>query len=87
MTAPREHAEGAACKPRRFTGRSAVFAALFCAHCTLTGVAAFLAAGLAGAPLLFGVGLDWILPPFFILGAFGLWVWSGRRGEPAARAE
>lgn len=53
--------------------------ALLCSHCAITGILALVAgAGLLSAPVLFGVDLNWVWPPFFILGAFGLWLWSGR---------
>lgn len=55
--------------------RSVVAMALLCAHCSLTAVAAIATVALASAPTLFGIGLEWILPPFFLLGLFAFLVW------------
>ncbi|HEX2021779.1 MAG TPA: hypothetical protein VHH36_03650 [Candidatus Thermoplasmatota archaeon] len=55
--------------------RSVIAMALLCAHCSLTAAAAVATALLAGAPTIFGVGLAWILPPFFLLGLFAFLVW------------
>lgn len=55
--------------------RSIVAMALLCTHCALTGAALIASIALASAPTLFGIGLDWLLPPFFILGLFAFWVW------------
>lgn len=64
-------------RPERVKKRS-FFAVLLCAHCTLTGGAALLTITLASAPTLFGIGLQWILPPFFIVGVFLIWLSTGR---------
>ena len=67
------------CPPRRDgKRRSVVFAALACAHCTLTAAAAVLTVALAGAPVVFGVRLEYVVPPFLFLGLFGAWLWTGR---------
>lgn len=55
--------------------RSVVAMVLLCAHCSLTALAAIATIALASAPTLFGLGLEWILPPFFILGLFAFLVW------------
>lgn len=55
--------------------RSVVAMALLCAHCSLTALAAIATIALASAPTLFGIGLEWILPPFFLLGLFAFLVW------------
>lgn len=55
--------------------RSVIAMALLCAHCSLTAGAAIATVALASAPTLFGIGLDWVLPPFFILGLFAFLVW------------
>ena len=58
--------------------------ALLCGHCALTGLVAVLGvAGAGAAPLLFGVDVNYVWPPFFILGAFAWWLWSGREREDA----
>lgn len=55
--------------------------ALLCAHCSLGVLVALLgAAGLLSTPILFGVNVHYIWPPVAILGAFALWLWSGREG-------
>lgn len=58
---------------------------LACAHCALTLVVAFLTFVVGVAPPIFGVSAGWFLPPFFILGLFALWLWSGR-GRPGRAA-
>lgn len=58
--------------------RSVIAMALLCAHCSLTAIAAVATVSLASAPTLFGIGLEWILPPFFILGLFTFLVWPRR---------
>lgn len=58
--------------------------ALLCGHCALTGLLAVLGlVGAGGGLLLFGVDLNYVWPPFFILGGFGWWLWSGRRQAEA----
>ena len=64
--------------------RSVVMMALLCAHSSLTLVATRAALTLASAPTLFGIGLEWILPPFFIIGLFVLWIWP--RNTPSTPA-
>ncbi len=68
----RRHAASAheACAKPDGKKRSVVAMVLLCAHCSLTTLAAVATLALASAPTLFGVGLEWILPPFFILGLF-----------------
>lgn len=61
--------------------RSVIAMALLCAHCSLTALAALAAVALASAPTLFGVGLAWILPPFFLLGLFAFLVWPTRPAD------
>lgn len=61
--------------------------ALLCGHCALTGVLAVVGlAGAGAAPLLFGVDVNYVWPPVFILGAFAWWIWSGRERAPEACA-
>ena len=62
--------------------RNVLLVALLCAHCSLTAAAALAAVLLAGAPSIFGVGLEWVLPPFFILGLFLILVWPRRDNQP-----
>lgn len=69
------------CAPHEGRGHSAVFAALLCAHCSLTVVIAVAGVFFASLPTLFGIPLNWIAPPFFILGLFALWLWNGRRAS------
>ena len=58
--------------------------ALLCAHCSLSILAAGLAAaGLLSAPVFFGIDWNWVWPPVAIVGAFGLWLWSGREKQAA----
>lgn len=64
--------------------------ALLCGHCALGGLLALLSLlGLATAPVVFGVDMDYVWPPVLILGGFGLYLWSGREREscemPASR--
>lgn len=81
---PRAHGEGAACRPRRGRKRSALFAALLCAHCSLTIGAAALAASLAVVPTVAGVKLDRFIIPVFLFGLLFLWFWWG--GAPQREA-
>ena len=67
--------------------RSVLLVALLCAHCSLTALAALAAILLAGAPTLFGVGLEWVLPPFFILGLFLILVWPRRDYHESTSSE
>ncbi len=70
---------------RRWT--SPLGLALLCGHCAITGILA--AVGLLGAgaaPVLLGVNVNYVWPPFFILGAFGLYLWSGRASKDDACA-
>lgn len=61
--------------------------ALLCGHCALTGLLALVGlAGVGAAPVLLGVDVNYVWPPFFILGAFGLWLWSGRERKDDACA-
>jgi hypothetical protein len=55
--------------------RSVIAMVLLCTHCSLAALAAIATLSLATAPTIFGVGLEWILPPFFILGLFAFWIW------------
>ena len=55
--------------------RSVVLMALLCAHCSLTAAATLAALALAGGPALFGIGLGWLVPPFFLLGLFAFLAW------------
>lgn len=58
--------------------------ALLCAHCGLSALAAGLAAvGLLTTPVFFGVNWNYVWPPVAILGAFALWLWSGRERRAA----
>lgn len=49
-----------------------------CAHCSLTLVTGAAALGLAALPPLFGVPAVNVLTPALIVGAFALWLWTGR---------
>lgn len=64
-----------ACASPNGKKRGVVAMALLCAHCSLTALAAIATIALASAPTLFGVGLEWVLPPFFLLGLFAFLVW------------
>lgn len=64
-----------ACRTPGGKKRSLLAMVLLCAHCSLTGIALVASVALASAPTLFGIGLDWILPPFFLLGLFAFLVW------------
>ena len=70
-----------ACASPKGKKRGVVAMALLCAHCSLTAVAAIATIALASAPTLFGIGLEWILPPFFILGLFAFFVWPTRPAQ------
>jgi hypothetical protein len=71
-------AEHGACARPEGHKRSVLMMAFLCAHCSLTLLATIATLALATVPTFFGIRLDWILPPFFILGLFALWLWSGR---------
>lgn len=58
--------------------------ALLCGHCALGALLSLAGAvGLLAVPTLFGVSLNWFWPPVAILGAFSLWLWTGREQEEA----
>lgn len=62
--------------------------ALLCGHCALGAVLTTASAvGLVGAPILFGVNVNYVWPPVAILGGFGLWLWSGRARPDEACAK
>lgn len=61
--------------------------ALLCAHCSLTALAVLATLTLASAPTLFGIGLEWVLPPFFILGLFAFLMWPTKPLEHRHAAE
>ena len=67
-----------ACASPNGKKRGVVAMALLCAHCSLTALAAIATIALASAPTLFGIGLEWILPPFFILGLFAFLLWPSK---------
>lgn len=71
-----------ACAPPTGRKRNAVLLALACAHCGLTALLAIVTILLTGAPALFGVGLEWIAPPFLILGLFAIYVSPQWRRAP-----
>lgn len=61
--------------------------ALLCAHCSLTLLIPLAALALGGGSLvLFGVDVNYVWPPFLILGLFAWYVWSGRRAAAADAA-
>ena len=64
-----------ACRRPGGRKRSVLALVLLCAHCSLTGFAVIFTVALASAPTFFGVGLQWVLPPFFLLGVFAFLVW------------
>lgn len=66
-----------ACPPRR-RGRGALFAALACAHCSLTAVFAVLSLGFGFLPTVFGFPTELAMPPLVIGGLLALWFWTGR---------
>lgn len=76
------HRKQEACAAPTGRKRNVLLVALLCAHCSLTALAALAAILLAGAPSIFGVGLEWVLPPFFILGLFLLLVWPRKTHKP-----
>lgn len=64
-----------ACQRPNGKTRSVLAMALLCAHCSLTGLALLASLALATAPTIFGIGLEWILPPFFLLGLLAFLMW------------
>lgn len=70
-----------ACASPRGKKRGVLAMALLCAHCSLTAIAAIATVTLATAPTLFGLGLEWLLPPFFILGLLGYFMWPTKAPE------
>ena len=65
-------------------GRWTPFAlALLCGHCALTGLVGALALVGGGSLLVAGVDVNYVWPPVLILGAFAIYVWSGRRAAAA----
>ena len=72
---------------RRSSKWSPLGLALLCAHCGVGALVAGLGAvGFLSTPVLFGVDWNYVWPPVAILGAFGVWLWSGREKEGAACA-
>lgn len=91
--APEACATGA-CAPAPAKKRSVFMMGLLCAHCTLTLLVPLivLVLGIGGAYL--GLPLTWIVPPFFLAGAFVWLIWPSarhswaklREGRPASSA-
>lgn len=71
------------CRTDRGRNRSALLGALLCgAHCSLTAAVVALSFALSAAPALFGIPLQYIVPPFFIVGLFAIWLGTGRERLP-----
>lgn len=58
--------------------RSLLAMVFLCAHCSVTAILGLATLALASAPTLFGVGLQWILPPFFLGGLLAFLMWPGK---------
>jgi len=74
-----------ACPTPRSRWKGPLATVFVCAHCSLTIVTGLAAVGLATIPPVFGVPAVNVLVPALLVGAFALWMWTGRerRPEPA----